>query len=152
MLKRLFGCVREYKRISILTLVLMVLEAAIETMIPFITANLVNSIKDGTELTEVIRTGLILAALAIASLACGGIAGFTSANASAGFAKNMRLDLFSKIHTYSFENFCVFLPTPQDDDTLNYHVAAKPKYTLTENTQMRMESALPLPMVSFLLV
>ena len=111
MFKRLFGCVREYKRLSILTLVLMVLEAAIETTIPFITANLVNSIKDGTELTEVIRTGLILAVLAIASLACGGIAGFTSAKASAGFAKNMRLDLFSKIQTYSFENIDKFSST-----------------------------------------
>lgn len=111
MFKRLFGCVREYKGLSILTLVLMVLEAAIETTIPFITANLVNSIKDGTELTEVIRTGLILAVLAIASLACGGIAGFTSAKASAGFAKNMRLDLFSKIQTYSFENIDKFSST-----------------------------------------
>ena len=111
MFKRLFGCVREYKGLSILTLVLMVLEAAIETTIPFITANLVNSIKDGTELTEVIRTGLILAAIAIASLACGGIAGFTSAKASAGFAKNMRLDLFSKIQTYSFENIDKFSST-----------------------------------------
>ncbi len=111
MLKRLFGCVREYKRLSIITLVLMVLEAAIETTIPFITANLVNSIKDGTELSQVIRTGLVLAALAIASLACGGVAGFTSAKASAGFAKNMRLDLFSKIQTYSFENIDKFSST-----------------------------------------
>ena len=111
MLKRMLKSVREYKGLSIITLFLMVGEAAIETFIPFITANLVNKIKDGTELSEIISTGVILAVMAVLSLFCGGIAGFTSAKASSGFAKNLRVDLFSRIQTYSFENIDKFSST-----------------------------------------
>ncbi len=111
MIKRLLGCVREYKPISILTLVLMVGEAAIETTIPFITASLVNKIKNGVEMQELISTGALLIFMAMLSLACGGIAGYTSAKASAGFAKNLRIDLFSKIQTFSFENIDKFSST-----------------------------------------
>ena len=108
MIKRLLGSVREYKKPTYLTLFFIVLEAVIETAIPFITANLVNSIKNGAQTGEVVRTGLILAGLAILSLCCGGIAGFTCSKASAGFAKNLRHDLFEKIQTYSFENIDKF--------------------------------------------
>ncbi len=108
MLKRLAKCIREYKLPTILTLLFIVGEAIIETSIPFITANLVNKIKAGTELTEIIKIGGILAAMACASLAFGGIAGATCAKASAGFAKNLRHDLFARIQTYSFENIDKF--------------------------------------------
>ncbi len=108
MLKRLAKCIQEYKLPTILTLIFIVGEAIIETSIPFITANLVNQIKAGTEMREIIKSGLILAVMACASLACGGIAGFTCANASAGFAKNLRHDIFTRIQTYSFENIDKF--------------------------------------------
>ena len=111
MLKRLLGSVREYKALSIVTLILMVGEAAIETFIPFITANLVNKIKSGTDYSEVLSTGVLLIVMAMLSLACGGVAGFTSAKAASGFAKNLRVDLFSKIQTYSFENIDKFSST-----------------------------------------
>ena len=94
MLKRLSKCVREYKLPVILTLIFIVLEAVIETLIPFITADLVNRIKAGTDMDLVVKQGLLLVGMAILSLCCGGIAGFTCAKASAGFAKNLRHDIF----------------------------------------------------------
>ncbi len=104
MLKRLFGCVREYKKPTILTLIFIVGESIIETMIPFVTANLVNEIKAGAELSAVIERGVLLAVLAFASLACGGIAGVCSARAASGFAKNLRHDLYDCIGAFSFGN------------------------------------------------
>lgn len=108
MYRRLLRSVREYKLPSILTLVFMVLEAAIETAIPFITAQLVNSFEAGASMPEILKIGLILAVMAIVSLCCGGLGGYTCAKASSGFAKNLRHDVFTKIQTYSFGNIDKF--------------------------------------------
>ncbi len=108
MIKRLASCIREYKKPTILTLLFIVGEVIIECLIPFITADLVNRIKAGANMNEILITGLILTGMAIISLGCGGIAGFTCAKASAGFAKNLRHDIFNKIQTYSFENIDKF--------------------------------------------
>lgn len=104
MLKKLSKCIREFKKLSIVTLILMVAEAIIETLIPFITADLVNSIKEDAPISSVFITGLILAAMAAASLFCGGMAGYTSAKAAAGFAKNLRSDVFKKVQSFDFKN------------------------------------------------
>ncbi len=108
MLKRLAKCVREYKLPSILTLIFILGEAVIETAIPFITAGLVNGIKNGIEMGEILKTGGILAIMAAVSLAFGAAAGFTSAKASAGFSKNLRSDMMGKIQEYSFRNIDKF--------------------------------------------
>lgn len=108
MLKKLAGYVQEYKLPTVLTLLFITGEAVIETIIPFMTANLVNEIKGGADMSNIIRVGLILVVMAFASLACGGLAGFTSAKASAGFAKNLRKNMFHKIQGYSFENIDKF--------------------------------------------
>ena len=108
MLKKLARCIREYKRPTILTLILMIGEAVVETLIPFVTATfLINRIQqDGKDLEigHILFWGGILILMALLSLCCGGLAGFTSARASAGFAKNLRHDVFEKIQTFSFEN------------------------------------------------
>ena len=93
MIKQLLKCIREYKKASLLTLLFMVGEAVIETFIPFITAMLVNKIKGGADIGVITSTGLILVAMAMVSLSCGGAAGFTCSKASAGFAKNLRHDM-----------------------------------------------------------
>jgi len=111
MLKKLARSIREYKTPSILTFVFILCEAIIECLIPFITAALVNSIKDGVEMSSVLKTGGLLIIMAFASLSCGGIAGVTCAKASAGFAKNLRQDIFHKVQTYSFENIDKFSST-----------------------------------------
>ena len=108
MLKRLAKCVREYKLATILTFIFIVCEVVIEVFLPFITANLINSIRNGAEMPEIIKTGVLLIVMALLSLSCGGIAGYTCAKASAGFAKNLRHDIFYKIQTYSFENIDKF--------------------------------------------
>ncbi len=127
MFKRLAGCVREYKLPTILTLIFITGEAVIEAIIPFMTANLVNEIKAGTQMTEVVRIGLILILLAILSLTCGGIAGFTCANASTGFAKNLRHDIFRRVQTFAFENIDKFssssLVTRMTTDITNVQMA-----------------------------
>ena len=68
MLKRLAGCVREYKLPTILTLIFILGEAVIETTIPFITANLVNEIKAGAVISEIIKIGVVLIIMAVISL------------------------------------------------------------------------------------
>lgn len=104
MIKKLSKCIREYKLPTILTLLFIVGEVIIEVLIPYKTAALVDRIKDGADIYIVVKDGIILAIMAVLSLISGGIAGYTCAKASAGFAKNLRSDLFKKIQTYSFEN------------------------------------------------
>ncbi len=116
MIKTLAKSIREYKLPSILTLLFIMGEVLIEVCIPFITADLVNDIKayanaGDASITPVLQTGLILVGMAVLSLCCGGIAAITCANASAGFAKNLRHDMFSKIQAYSFKNIDRFSST-----------------------------------------
>lgn len=108
MLKRLASCVREFKKPTILTLIFIMCETIIEVFIPFITAELVNSIKNGVAMDALIKSGLLLVLLACLSLCCGGIAARTCAKASAGFAKNLRSDIFKRIQSFSFENIDKF--------------------------------------------
>lgn len=108
MLKHLVGCIREYKKATVLTLIFIIGEAIIETIIPFVTADLVNLIKKGTDMSVVMKIGLVLTVLACLSLACGAIAGLTCSRASSGFAKNLRHDMFHKIQGYTFENIDKF--------------------------------------------
>ena len=127
MLKRLSGSVREFKKPTILTLLFIIGEAVIETFIPFITANMVNAIKAGEPLREVLMTGGVLIVMACASLVCGGVAGFTCSKASAGFARNLRHDIFSGVQTFSFENIDRFssssLVTRLTTDVTNVQMA-----------------------------
>lgn len=127
MIKKLAKSIREYKLPTILTLIFIIGETIIETRIPFITANLVNNIKTGAEMSYILETGGVLALMACASLCCGGIAGFTCAKASAGFAKNLRGDIFRKVQTYNFENIDKFssssLVTRMTTDVANVQMA-----------------------------
>ena len=94
---------------TVLTLIFIIGEAIIETLIPFITANLINSIqRNGVDMAEILKTGALLIVMALASLTCGGIAGFTCAKASAGFAKNLRSDIFGQVQTFTFANIDKF--------------------------------------------
>ena len=137
MIKKLLSCVREYKKPSIITFFLMVGEVVLECLIPFITANLVNQMKADLQMKSLLLTGLLLIVMAVASLACGGLAGYTSAMASAGFAKNLRHDLFDKVQNFSFENIDKFssssLVTRLTTDVSNVQMA----YMMTIRTAVR---------------
>ncbi len=108
MLRKIAQSIREYKKPALLTFLFILAEAVIEVFIPKTTATLVNSIKAGVEMSEVLKLGGLLIIMAVASLCCGGIAAVTCAKASAGFAKNLRRDIFSRVQTYSFENIDKF--------------------------------------------
>ena len=108
MLKRLMACIGEYKKYAILTPLIMVGEVVIECLIPFIIANIVNSLEKGAELSVIIKSGVLLFLMACLSLAFGATAGYTSAKASSGFSKNLRGRIFDKIQDFSFENIDKF--------------------------------------------
>jgi ATP-binding cassette subfamily B protein len=109
MIRELAKSIREYKKLSIITPILISLEVVIECTIPFITASLVNKIKNGCDLNTIIRYGAVLVIMAVLSLMFGAIAGSTAATASCGFAKNLRKDMFYSIQNYSFENIDKFM-------------------------------------------
>ncbi|MCQ2456403.1 MAG: ABC transporter ATP-binding protein/permease [Clostridia bacterium] len=104
MLKTLAKSIREFKRDSILTPILVSMEVVLECTIPFITAKLVNLIKAGCEMTDILKYGGLLIVMAILSLLFGMFAGMTCANAACGFGRNLRHDMFYSIQDFSFEN------------------------------------------------
>lgn len=109
MVKKLAGSIREYKKVSIATPVLVGFEVVMECIIPFIIALLVNEIKGSCELYTIIKYGAVLIVMAALSLTFGALAGHTCSTASCGMAKNLRKDIFYSIQDYSFENIDKFL-------------------------------------------
>lgn len=104
MIKKLAKSIREYKKQTILTPILMIGEVSCECVIPMITARLINSIEAGCGMGDIAKYGLLLVAMALISLTFGSLAGITCATASAGFAKNLRQDLFYRVQGFSFSN------------------------------------------------
>ncbi len=104
MVRTLAKSIREFKKPSILTPILVSFEVVLECIIPFLIANLVNEIKAGCEMQVIVRYGVLLIVLAGLSLFFGERAGSACATASCGFARNLRRDMFYKIQEYSFEN------------------------------------------------
>ena len=127
MIRQLMGCIREYRKPTILTLVCMVGEVAIEVLIPFFTANLINEVKAGAELGGIVRVGLVLILMALVSLSCGAAGGLFGSRASAGFAKNVRHDVFTRVQSFAFENIDKFssasLVTRMTTDVNNVQMA-----------------------------
>lgn len=109
MVSQLLKSLREYKKATIITPLLVVFEVVMECIIPFVIANLVNQIKAGCELSVIIKYGAVLIVMAALSLLFGALAGVTCSTASCGFAKNLRHDMFYAIQKYSFENIDKFL-------------------------------------------
>lgn len=108
MIKTLAKSIREYKKPSLLAPIFVSGEVVLECIIPFVTANLVNEIKNGCSIDVLVKYGVILVLMAGFSLAFGALAGSACATASCGFARNLRKDMFYKIQGYSFENIDKF--------------------------------------------
>ena len=108
MLKNLKGYIGKYKKAAILTPIFTSLEVLLEVLIPFVTASLIDKGVNAGNMNEVIKYGLLMLALAFASLACGVLSGKYSAEASTGFAANVRDAMYKKIQTYSFSNIDKF--------------------------------------------
>ncbi|WP_226371915.1 ABC transporter ATP-binding protein [Thermophilibacter gallinarum] len=101
-MRRLMGSIRQYRGAAIATPLLVLGEVVFEVLIPLLTADLIDAIKAGADLSEILSTGGLLALMALVSLAFGAAAGLTCAKASVGFAKNLRKDMFYNIQTFSF--------------------------------------------------
>jgi len=127
MIRQFTKCIREYKKPTLLTLLCMVGEVTIEVLIPFYTANLINEVKAGAALSGIVRVGLILVLMALISLSCGALGGLFGSKASAGFAKNVRHDIFTRVQDFSFENIDKFstasLVTRMTTDVNNVQMA-----------------------------
>ena len=101
-MRRLMGSIRQYKGAAIATPLLVLGEVVFEVLIPLLTADLIDAIKAGADLSQILSTGGLLALMALVSLGFGAAAGLTCAKASVGFAKNLRKDMFYNIQTFSF--------------------------------------------------
>lgn len=107
MVKKLLGCVREYKKASILTPVFVALEVVLECLIPLVMAALIDDMT-GDSMTPIFKYGSVLVILAVMSLVFGFLSGKNGATASCGFAKNLRRDMYYKIQDFSFEDIDKF--------------------------------------------
>ena len=108
MVKTLMKSVREYKKDSLITPVLVIGEVVMETLIPVLMANLIDYGIDGGNMNYVVKMGLVLLLSAFASLFFGVAAGKTAAVASTGFAKNLRKDMYYNVQNFSFSNIDKF--------------------------------------------
>ena len=109
MVKQLAKSIREYKKESIATPILVAMEVVMECIIPFIISNLINDIKAGCGMDVLLRYGAQLVVMASLSLTFGALAGRTCPTGPCGLARNLRKDMFYRIQTYSFENIDKFL-------------------------------------------
>src|SRR5699024_9673428 len=123
----LLRSVREYKRESFLTPVLVCLEVFMEVLIPLLMAKIIDvGIADG-DMGYIIKIGLLLIFMAMLALAFGAKAGQMGAIASSGYAKNLRHDIFYKVQEFSFGNIDHFstssLVTRMTTDITNVQMA-----------------------------
>lgn len=107
-LKKLLKSVREYKRDSLLSPLFVTLEVFMEVLIPFFMAAIIDVGINNKDISFTVKVGLILTGTAILSLIFGTLSGKFAASASAGFAKNLRQDMFYNIQNFSFSNIDKF--------------------------------------------
>lgn len=108
MIKRLLQSVKEYKKASILTPICMILEVAMEITIPFLLAKLIDEGVTQNDTNVILKIGAELLITAFLSLFFGVQSGKFAATAAAGFAKNLRQDMYEKVQKYSFFNIDKF--------------------------------------------
>ncbi len=126
-IKLIFKSLRQYKIFAIITPLFMVVEAGIETLIPFLMSTLLSYIDNPLEAKVNLARWIfklepnshiskkivafyiaLMVGFALLSLTCGILGGITAAKASTGFAKNLRLDLYKKVQSFSFANIDKF--------------------------------------------
>lgn len=125
--KKLLHSVREYKKQSILAPLLVTLEVLMEVLIPLEMANIIDIGIKGGDLRYIMGRGAILVVMAMLSLFFGVQAGNFAATAGAGYAKNLRHDIFYKVQDFSFKNIDHFstsgLVTRMTTDITNIQMA-----------------------------
>lgn len=107
-MKRLAQCVREYKKDAILSPLYVLMEALLDVAIPFVMADLIDKGIEAGSMNMILRYGAILVGFALVALAFGVLSGRSCARATAGFARNLRHDMFHHLQVYSFSNIDKF--------------------------------------------
>ncbi len=127
MIKKLLHSIREYKAASIRTAIFAGLEVLLEIIIPFFMADIIDKGIYGGNMNVLMKLGLMMAVCVLLGLVLGFLAGAESAKASAGFAKNLRKDMYYHIQKFSFANIDKFstasLVTRLTTDVTNIQMA-----------------------------
>jgi ATP-binding cassette subfamily B multidrug efflux pump len=108
MIKKLAGCIGEYKKESILAPLFVILEVVLEVLIPTYMANLIDYGITGGNMNQILKFGITLAIFALLALVFGLLCAVYASKASVGFAKNLRKKVFYKVQDYSFANIDKF--------------------------------------------
>ncbi|MBR2490328.1 MAG: ABC transporter ATP-binding protein [Ruminiclostridium sp.] len=108
MLKTLLSHVKEFKRDSILTPICMLFEVAMEMVIPLLMASIIDKGVELGDMAHITKIGCIMLVLAVLGLIAGLLGAKYGANASAGFARNLRQAMYENIQTFSFSNIDKF--------------------------------------------
>ncbi len=108
MIKTLAAQVKEYKKVSIITPIFMVLEVVFETLIPFLMASIIDDGVEAGDMRHIFVVGAMMIGAALLGLLTGVMGGKYGARASTGFAKNLRQAMFENIQTFSFASLDKF--------------------------------------------
>ncbi|MBQ7004103.1 MAG: ABC transporter ATP-binding protein [Oscillospiraceae bacterium] len=108
MLKRLLQSVRQYKKDSILAPLIVSGEVVLEVFMPWIMGKIIDHGINVGDMGYVTKMGIVLVICCVLSLACGALAGKYAASGSAGFARNLRQDMFYNVQNFSFFNIDKF--------------------------------------------
>lgn len=104
MIRKLSSYIGEFKKNSIITPIFMVLECICEVIIPLLMAMIIDNGLNNSDMGYVAKIGLLMFVVAMLSLTCGALGAKFAANASAGYARNLRRAMFENIQDFSFEN------------------------------------------------
>lgn len=104
MLKTLGGQIKEFKKVSILTPLCMIMEVIFEMFIPLLMASIIDDGVNADNMGHIYKVGAIMVVAAFCGLLFGVLGGKFGAEASAGFARNLRKSMYENIQTFSFSN------------------------------------------------
>lgn len=126
-IKRLVQCIKQYKKESILSPLMVIGEVTLDIIMPYLMALIIdNGISKG-DMSYILNAGMALFACALLALLCGVLSGTFAATASTGFAKNVRQEMYDHIQNFSFSNIDKFttasLVTRLTTDTTNLQIS-----------------------------
>jgi len=107
-IKRLLSCVREYKKASLLTMLFTILEVVVDSLIPYIMADLIDKGFTDGNMKVIILVGAELLGMSAVALLFGILSSRVGSRSSNGFAKNLRKEMYQNVQTFSFSNIDKF--------------------------------------------
>ncbi len=108
MVKKIMGCLREYRTAAIATIVLTALETLLEILVPFMQSDIIDKGIYAGDRQALISTAWTMMGCIAVALICGLISSKTASTAASGLAKNMRTDMYNNIQDFSFANIDKF--------------------------------------------